>query len=265
MKAVLAQLAPAPGRLERNVAAACAVVDAHADADLVILPELFLSGYQPRDAARSALTPEAPELAPLRRACAIARSSVIVGVPERLPGAVANAAFCFEPSGRVAGVIRKAHLFSHEREVFEPARELVPVELAGTCLGVMICFDLEFPETARTLCARGAQALVTLSANMDPFGPDHELFARARALENGVPHLYVNRVGDEAGLDFRGGSCAMDATGRVLARAGAGAHLVEVDLTLGGHPDLRLNYREQLRPALYGGERNHPGGLSRVG
>jgi predicted amidohydrolase len=175
MRALLAQLAPAPRRPERNIAAACAVVETHADADLVIFPELFISGYQLGDAAGFALTPEAPELAPLRRACATAGSSVVIGAPERLPGAVANAAFCFEPPGTLAGVVRKSHLFGREREVFEPASELVPVALAGTRLGVMICFDLEFPETARTLCALGAQTLVTLSANMDPFGPDHDL------------------------------------------------------------------------------------------
>jgi hypothetical protein len=78
----------------------------------------------------------------------------------------------------------------------------------------------------------------------------------------------VNRVGAEAGLDFPGGSCAVDATGQVLARAGFGTRLVEVDLAPDGHSDPRLNYREQLRPGLYGvrcGEPDGTEGPSKVG
>ena len=58
-------------------------------------------------------------------------------------------------------------------------------------MGPMICFDVEFPEVARTLARRGADVLVTISANMEPLGPDHDTAASARALENGLPHLYV--------------------------------------------------------------------------
>ena len=67
----------------------------------------------------------------------------------------------------------------------------------------MICFDVEFPEVARSLAKAGANLLVTVSANMDPFGRDHDVFATARALENGVPHLYVNQVGRGRGGHLR--------------------------------------------------------------
>jgi predicted amidohydrolase len=84
----------------------------------------------------------------------------------------------------------------------------------------MICFDVEFPEVARTLARRGADMLVTISANMEPFGPDHDTAARAQALENGLPHLYVNLVGEVDPNRFTGNSQVVDLEGRVLLRAG---------------------------------------------
>src|SRR5918999_3025829 len=119
------------------------------------------------------------------------------------------------------------------RAALAAGRELLTVEVAGRALGLMICFDMEFPEVARALARRGADLLVTISANSPPFELDHDVFARARALENGLPHVYVNRVGDENGLPFSGGSLALDPDGRVLAAAGPGGERV---LTAGNRP-----------------------------
>ncbi len=84
----------------------------------------------------------------------------------------------------------------------------------------MICFDVEFPEVARSLALAGADLLVTISANMDPFGRDHDVFVTARALENGLPHLYVNQVGRGEAFTFAGGTMAVSADGDRLAEAG---------------------------------------------
>ena len=84
----------------------------------------------------------------------------------------------------------------------------------------MICFDVEFPEVARTLALRGADLLVTISANPEAFRRDHDVFVPARALENGVPHLYVNRVGRQEEISFGGTSMAIDPEGTVLSEAG---------------------------------------------
>ena len=84
----------------------------------------------------------------------------------------------------------------------------------------MICFDVEFPEVARTLALRGADLLITISANPEVFRRDHEVFVPARALENGVPHLYVNRVGRQEDVSFGGTSMAIDPEGTVLSEAG---------------------------------------------
>ena len=115
----------------------------------------------------------------------------------------------------------------------------------------MICFDLEFPEVARTLALRGAELLVTISANMEPFGPDHEVFCTARALESGLPHLYVNRVGEEGVLRFVGGTRAVDPDGRVIVHGAGESRVLRVSVETATRADVRVRYLEQLRSDLY--------------
>ncbi len=90
--------------------------------------------------------------------------------------------------GTIAAVYRKVQLFGgDESDAFVAGDELLVVEFCGVKVGLMICFDVEFPEVARSLARAGAELLVTISANMEPFGNDHAVFVSARALENGLP------------------------------------------------------------------------------
>jgi predicted amidohydrolase len=246
MRAVLVQAAPVEGDLEANVAAACAAIEA-ADADLVAFPEMFLGGFRIR--RLRPVTEEA--LARVGAAARAAGAIVVVGGPEAVDGGLANTAFVFGPDGTLAGVYRKTHLFGAERGAIVPGDELAPIEVAGRLLGVSICFDVEFPEVARTLALRGAEVLVTISANMEPFEDDHDAFVRARALENERPHLYVNRTGTEAGAVFVGRSQVIDAEGRVLAMAGDAPETLTVELPPAGRVDERTQYLAQRRPDLY--------------
>jgi predicted amidohydrolase len=87
---------------------------------------------------------------------------------------------------------------------------------------------------------------------MPPFELDHDVFARARALENGLPHVYVNRVGEEDGVPFSGSSLALDPDGRLLAAAGPGEErIVSAEIGPPGRRDPRTRYRELLRGELY--------------
>jgi len=234
-------------RAARAVAATPAV-------DLVVLPELFLGGYVLEGLERLALTPGDSALDPLADAARSAGTAVVVGAAERVDGGVANSAFCLDRGGRPAGTYRKAHLFGAEREAFVAGAELAPIRVDGVALGVMVCFDVEFPEAARTLTLRGAEMLVTISANMAPFADDHEAFVRARALENERPHLYVNRTGSESGARFVGGSRAIDPDGAVVAEAGAEPAVLDVRLGPPGRRDERTTYISQRRPSLYSRE-----------
>jgi predicted amidohydrolase len=271
MRAVLIQAAPVEGDPEANVAAACAAIEAAAGADLVAFPEMFLGGFRIR--RLRAVPPDA--FTRIGAAAREAGATVVIGGPEAVgdaasssadegssaavdggsssaaDGALANSAFVFGPDGALAGVYRKTHLFGAEREALIAGDELAPIYVAGRRLGVMLCFDVEFPEVARTLALRGAELLVTLSANMEPFEDDHDAFVRSRALENERPHLYVNRTGTEAGAVFVGRSQAVDAEGRVLAMAGSEPETLMVELPPPGRADERTQYLAQRRPELY--------------
>lgn len=280
MRVLLAQLDPAPGDQAANAAAVAAALAEHPGAELAVFPELFLSGYDLARADALALTapargvaPDAAGADPLVVVADAARAhgtAVLVGFAERLPdGRVANSVACVEADGRHVATYRKTHLFGAEAEAFAAGEELLVVELAGRRVAPLVCFDVEFPEPARALARAGAELLATLSANMEPYGPDHALAARARALDNRLPHVYVNRVGSEAGHRFVGGSAAIAAGGAPLEQLGATAATRLAELTFGGAgtgaADPQVNYLEHLRddlvvkavssPSVHGGTR----------
>ena len=136
-----------------------------AASDLVVLPELFLSGYQLEDVEPLAIELDGPEVGALRAAARAASTAIVVGAAERVAAGVANSALCIDSAGELAGVYRKTHLFGAEQEAYVPGDSLSTITLGTRTLGVMICFDMEFPEVARTLAAQHADLLVTISAN----------------------------------------------------------------------------------------------------
>ena len=252
MQVTLAQLAPRPRDVRANLDRACELIATGTQSDLLVLPELFLSGYELAEVEPLAVDLDGAEVAQLREAAGRAGTAVVVGAAERTAGGIANSALCIDAAGGLAGVYRKTHRFGSEGDVYRPGDDLVTVELGGRVLGLMICFDMEFPEVARTLAGRGADMLVTISANSPPFELDHSVFARARALENGLPHVYVNRVGEQDGLAFNGGSLALDPDARVLADAGSWEQrIVTADIGAPGRRDPRTHYLELLRGELY--------------
>jgi predicted amidohydrolase len=220
VEVLLAQLCPVPGDLEANARRAAGLIADAPEADLAVFPELYLGGYDLARAGADAIDAHADALAPVREAAAAAGTAVVLGFAERASdGALHNSAAVLDEDGHLAGVYRKLQLFGAEREVFAPGEELVVAPVAGRRVGLLVCFDAEFPETARALAAAGADLLVTIAANMDPYHADHELATRARALDNRLPHVYVNRVGSEAGLRFVGGSRMIGPDGSVSWQA----------------------------------------------
>jgi predicted amidohydrolase len=110
---------------------------------------------------------------------------------------------------------------------------------------------MEFPEHARALALAGADLLLTVAANMEPFLGDHRLASRARALDNRLPHLYCNRCGEEAGVRFVGGSRAIGADGAIHAEAGGAAEeLLAVASLPRGLSDQRVDYLAHLREGI---------------
>lgn len=252
MKVLLAQCSPAPSDPAGNALAIGAALERNPQVSLALFPELFLSGYCVANPLASACALDDEHVACVQRAAAQAGTAVVFGLAERRPdGSVANSAACVDAHGRLVAAYRKAHLFGRaERAAFSAGDELLVVELAGRRVGLLICFDMEFPEPARQLVLGGARLLVTIAANMEPYGDDHSLASRARALDNRVPHLYVNRTGHEAGLDFVGSSAALAPNGDVLARAGRHEEDLVVELAPGAWPDSDVDYLCHRRSPL---------------
>ncbi len=197
------QTAPEWGRPAANLdAVEAAVRAAHAAeraADLWVLPELFATGYLFRDRDEAAgLAEEIPGGPTVQGLVALARQArcaFVAGLAERAPdGRLFNAAAALDATGLKA-LYRKAHVFGDERCWATPGDLPFPViDLAGARVGLMICFDWRFPESARTLALAGAQVIAHPSNLVLPNCPDAMV---TRALENGVFTVTCDRVGAE--------------------------------------------------------------------
>lgn len=252
MDALLGQLTPS-GDPAEDTASVTEALERNPTADLAVFPELFIGGYETEDPGRVALDPAgSEELETIGSACGRLGTAVICGFTEETgEGTFANSAACFGQDGRLTAVYRKTNLFGDaEKATFEAGDELVVAGLAGTAVGPLICFDMEFPEPARALAGGGARLLVTIAANMAPYGPDHRIAAQARALDNRLNHLYVNRLGTDRGIEFVGGSCLVTPSGAVHTDLGAAEGVFKVTFDPAAEPAPDVDYLKQLRRDL---------------
>jgi predicted amidohydrolase len=260
MRIAIYQGPAAAGTVARNLdlLEANAAQAAGRGARLMICPEMFLSGYNigPEQASRLA---ESAEGASLTRVAALARATgiaLLLGYPERGgDGAIYNAAGLIGRDGRSLANYRKCHLFGDlDRGMFR-AGESPPavIELDGIRVGLLICYDVEFPESVRLLALAGADLVAVPTALMDPFEVVLRTIVPARAVENQVFLAYANRCGREGDLRYCGQSCVVGPDGADLARAGRGEALVFADLDLDRlRAARRLNpYLSDRRPELY--------------
>ncbi|HEY1317192.1 MAG TPA: NAD+ synthase [Gaiella sp.] len=238
MRLALAQLNVVVGDLDGNVERIVAAIrEAEAAAaDLVVLPELAVTGYPPEDlllrpgfvrAARQAVDEVA-------RACTA--STALVGAPA-FDRDLANAAFvCTD--GAVRGVYRKHFLPNYgvfdEHRYFAAGRDLVLLELGDVLVGPTICEDVWQPGPPATdLALAGATLLVNLSASPFHVGKaeDREEMLVTRARDNAAYVAFCNLVGGQDELVFDGHSVVLDDEGEVIARApGFEEALLVVDL-----------------------------------
>jgi NAD+ synthase len=192
-------------------------------ADLLVTPELSLTGYPLEDLANlpDILKTAAAGLEELRLASAGRRAALMVGAPVADAGGVHNAAAVFH-NGKLLHLARKRFLpnygvFDEKRNFIPDSGPSLPFVLAGRRIGALICEDLWFPDVARELRDRGAELLLSISASPFRRGIQKvrvlEVAAR-RVAETGLPLLYVNSVGGQDELVFDGGSFFMDASGR---------------------------------------------------
>ena len=140
-------------------------------ADVLVLPELFLTGYNIGQAVHElAESHDGPSLAAIRQTAQESACALCVGFAERAGNKVFNSAALISSRGEQICVYRKIHLFGEqETALFSRGEELAVAKLAGRHVGLAICYDIEFPEFARALKRQGAEAVLVPTANMEPY------------------------------------------------------------------------------------------------
>lgn len=247
MKVELAQLAGRDNdtayNLERalKAMAACA-----ADTQLIVFPETHLMGFPTLEALAETAEPlNGPTVSAVQAAAREHNIAVVIGMAENDNdnGRFYNTTLLITPEG-IALKYRKTHLWASDRGVFEAGDRYATCEWNGVRVGLLICYDIEFPETARALAQLGAELLIVTNGNMDPYGPTHRTAIMARAQENQAFALMVNRVEEgDGGLVFAGGSALVDPLGTLLFEAGREEGQFAVELDLNQLTAARQDYR----------------------
>lgn len=165
-----------------------------------------------------------------------------------------NLGFCFE-SGILAGTYRKTHPFKNENQYFSRGNSIEPITLKNQNLkiGFEICYELRFPEVARKLALAGSDLLVTTAAFPNPRSEHWKVLAKARAIENQIPHIACNRIGSAPDCSYFGNSMIIDAWGEVKADAGNKACVIVHNLDLSRKDEVRkmIPVFEDRRTELY--------------
>lgn len=250
------------GAKAENLSKAGQLVAEAADqgAKMILFPELFLTGFAfDRLDAELAETIDGPALKELGGLARRHGMWIFMGFPEYDPstGQIFDSLACLTDQGAIAGCYRKIHLFDREQTAFACGDAPVLIDTPFGRVGLLISYDIEFPELARCLALQGPRLLVVASSNMVPWCSQQEIFGRARAIENQVFLALANRVGREAGFHFCGGSLCVDPVGQVIAHAETkDASLLVAELAEGRRRSLQdsvVNYFRDRRPAVYQG------------
>ncbi len=257
MKIALYQGAGKPAAVDENIAIIKrqALSAAGRDADLIIFPELFLSGYNIGKTVQKLAEPaEGPACQKAAQIAREANIAILYGYPEQLDADVYNSALLIDRAGNTRANYRKTHLYgSYEKKYFKPGNSLVVAELEGLNIGLLICYDVEFPEAVRALVYAGADLIAVPTALMEGYCRVAEKVVPARAYESEIYVAYVNRCGFEEDLIYCGRSCLVGPDGRDILRAGQ----TEEQLIASIHRDAVVEARrmnpvlEDRRPNLY--------------
>ncbi len=225
MKVGFFQMEPRLLDVEANVDKALRMLE-KVQADLMVLPELFHTGYAFQSKAEVEKVAEpipGSTTEKLREVAENKDMTIVAGICEKTSDTVYNSAVYV--TAERFGVYRKVHLFLDEKKFFSPGDAFSVFD----SVGVMICFDYFFPESARTLMLKGARLIAHPSNLILPYCPDVMVL---RSLENRVFSVTCNRIGEERGLTFIGKSQIVDSKGNLRYRAGVEeeVHVEEINL-----------------------------------
>ncbi len=245
------------GQLEHNLARADELVESinTDEDDLILLPEMFSSGFYYADLGKMAdLSTQTVEW---MSTLAGSRSVAVAGsLPEHSDDGVANTLVMMDRMGRRTGSYVKVHLFPLTGEVsaFHPGDSTSVISWNETCVGLMICFDLRFPELARKICLEESR-IILVSAQWPEKRINHFIdLVRLRAMENQLFVAATNSCGDDgSGLVLGGNSLVAGPMGEVIGRMDNGEGVLSVSIELGEVERVRREFPvlSLRRPDVY--------------
>ena len=215
-----------------------------ANVDMLVMPEAFLPGY----GATTRVEPFGWHTVETRLSdiCSRYSTALTIGLPEYSQGQVFNTALAIGPNGETLARYRKIQLFgTSEKALYEIGNRYVVFEFRGTRWGLLICYDVEFPEHVRALVRAGAEIVLVPTANMMPFVNVNKIMVPSRAAENGVTIVYANYCGSEGDYVYTGLSCICGSDGSSLVSAEENAGLCTAELS-----DSRQNFGIPLSTQL---------------
>ncbi|CRM28876.1 carbon-nitrogen hydrolase family protein [Pseudomonas sp. 8 R 14] len=259
MRVALYQCPPLPLDVAGNLKRLHQLAHEASGADVLVLPEMFLTGYNIGAEAVGALA-EAQDGESAQAVAEIAQSAglaILYGYPERAEdGQIYNAVQLIDAHGQRLCNYRKTHLFGDlDHSMFSAGDDDFPlVELNGWKLGFLICYDLEFPENTRRLALAGAELILVPTANMVPFDFVADVTVRARAFENQCYVAHANYCGHEGDIQYCGQSSIAAPDGQRIAQAGLDEALIVGTVDRQSILDARAanHYLQDRRPELYG-------------
>ncbi|WP_206343776.1 carbon-nitrogen hydrolase family protein [Streptomyces mesophilus] len=259
LRTALLQNSGTPGDVQANLALLAETAEraAAVGAGLLICPEMFLTGYAiGDDVSRLAEPADGPSAQAIAATAARHGLAIVYGYPERDGEHVYNAARLVGPDGSALADYRKTHLFGgFEQQHFTAGDQtVVQAELGGLRVGIMICYDVEFPENVRAHALAGTDLLLVPTAQMHPFQFVAESLVPVRAFENQMYVAYVNRAGAEGEFEFVGLSTLVGPDGIARTRGGRGPELLfaDVDPEFLAASRAENPYLRDRRPGLYG-------------
>lgn len=254
----LAQMNIITGQVGENFARAEAMIAeaARLGADLVVLPELWSTGYDLENAANHAAALDAgifAETAALaaRHKIHVAGSCLsIIG-----PNAFANTLVCFGPAGNRLGDYSKVHLYGlmDEDKFLTAGDKTTVIDLPWGAAGLAICYDLRFPELFRKYALTGATMVILPAEWPRPRLAHWRTLLRARAIENQMFVIASNRVGETPSDEFPGHSAVVDPWGKAIVEGDEDEELLTAELCLEEVTKFRnkIPVFEDRRPDLY--------------
>ena len=203
--------------------------------NLVLCPELFLSGYNVGDDLTHLAQPvQGGFYEKIGTLASNTECGIVYGYPERTEQGLFNSAACISSNGELLANHHKQlnSPGSFEEDYFKPGHCATFFNYMGFKIALMICYEVEFPETVRAAAAQGAQLILVPTALVSQWSVVAEKVVPTRAFENGVWLAYANHAGHENGFDYLGASKIVAPSGDVKAHAGDTENLISVDIDL---------------------------------